>query len=102
MSYDLLKTIFKDTPGGVSFYTDGASVCMNYGGDGLHLFSLQKYGSVDHGRDYARQFCLALNRISTLCGVLEHGTPRHRAWLYAAVEAHFTGQPIPKDASNDL
>lgn len=38
-----------------------------------------------------------LRRIATLFDAVAHGGNQHRAWLKAAIEAHFCGKPIPSE-----
>jgi hypothetical protein len=36
-------------------------------------------------------------RVATLYDALAHGSDEHKAWLKAAIEAHFKGEEIPKE-----
>lgn len=36
-----------------------------------------------------------VKKLGTLFEVIEHGEPDHRQWLKEAIEAHFTGNPLP-------
>lgn len=41
-----------------------------------------------------------IKKLSTLFSVIEYGEPEHRQWLKQAIEAHFTGKPIPSYVAN--
>ena len=39
-------------------------------------------------------------KVDSLFGAIAHGPPAHRAWLKQAIEDHFAGRPVQKEASN--
>lgn len=60
---------------------------------------LERSSPLAHEEPSSReQLKTVMGRIDSLFAAIAHGSDAHRAWLKAAIEAHFAGRPAPPPA----